>query len=72
MWIHTAILSSQAVDRVVGLRLGTDKAREGIGSEGASVATLFVHITNVDLDRGVILGANEAVGGRANCASLSI
>lgn len=63
---RTAILGSQAVERVISLRLGTEEAREGIGLEGTGVATVLVNITNVDLDSGVVLGTDEAVSGRAS------
>ena len=63
--ILTTILGGKAVDGVISLGLGTDVAREGIGGEGAGVATVLVNTANVDLDRGVVLGANKAVSGRA-------
>lgn len=68
-YTHTSIIGGQAVERVVSLGLSTDKARERIGGEGTGVATVCVNITNVDLDRGVVLGANEAVGCRAGAMS---
>lgn len=66
---RTTILGGKAVERVIGLRLGADEAGEGVGGEGASVAAVLVNITNVDLNGGVVLGANEAVSGRANNGS---
>lgn len=65
----TAILGGKAVDRVIGLGLGADVAREGVGLEGAGVATVLVNVANVDLDRGVILGTDQSVGGRATLSS---
>lgn len=61
----TAILGSKTVDGVISLRLLADKTREGIGSEATSVATAGIDITNVDLDRGVILGSDQTVCGGA-------
>lgn len=67
--ILTAILGGKAVDRVVRLGLGANVAREGVGREGAGVATVGVNVANVDLDRGVILGTDQSVGGRATLSS---
>lgn len=61
-----AILSSKTIKGVVRFRLPTDKAREDIGLEGTSVTTGSIDLTNVDLDRGVILGSDNTVSGRAN------
>ena len=61
----TTILGGKAVDRVIGLGLGTNVAREGVGGEGAVVATVLVNTSDVDLDGSVVLGANEAVSGGA-------
>jgi hypothetical protein len=59
------VLGGEAVDRVIGLGLGTDVAREGVGGEGAVVAAVLVNTSDVDLDGSVVLGANEAVSGGA-------
>jgi len=59
------IVGGKAVDGVISLGLGTDVAREGVGGEGAGVATVLVNTADVDLDGRVVLGANEAVSGGA-------
>jgi hypothetical protein len=51
----------------VGIRLalGADKAGEGVGGELLGVDAILVQLANVDLDRGVVLGSDDAVGGGA-------
>ena len=63
--IRTTILGGKAVDGVISLALGTNVAREGVGGERAGVTTVLINITNVELDRGVVLGTDQAVSGRA-------
>jgi hypothetical protein len=63
--IRTSILGGKTVERVISLGLSTDEAREGVGGEGTGVAAVLVNIANVDLDRGVVLGTDKAVSGRA-------
>lgn len=61
----TAVLSGQTVDAVISFSVATNETAKSIGTEAASAATFSVDIGNVDLDRGVVLGSDEAVGGRA-------
>jgi hypothetical protein len=56
---------SETVKRVVRLGLLADETAESIGGEGVGETTFSIDITNVDLDRGVVLGSDETVGGRA-------
>jgi hypothetical protein len=56
---------SETVKRVVRLGLLADETTESIGGEGVGETTFSIDITNVDLDRGVVLGSDETVGGRA-------
>lgn len=63
--VHTAILSSQTVNAVVSLGFATDETAESVGGEGARQTAVSTDIADVNLNRGVILGSNETVGGRA-------
>ena len=45
--------------------LSTDKPRESKGGEAAIIEAILINVTNVDLDRGVVLGRDDPVGGRA-------
>ena len=55
----------QAVEGVVALAHGADEAAEGVGLVLAGVPAVFVDLANGELDRGVVLGLDDAVGGRA-------
>lgn len=44
----------------------TDEAADGVSLEGASVdASLGVDITNIDLNGGMVVGSDQALGPRA-------
>ena len=45
--------------------LSTNKARKSKGGEVASVYTIGIQMANINLDRGVVLGSNKPIGGRA-------
>ena len=45
--------------------LSTDESRESEGGEAAIVQPILINMSNVDLDRGVVLGRDDPVGGRA-------
>ena len=57
----TSLLSSQPVDRVVGLTHASYLTAESDGGgslEGLAVST---DVSDLDLDRGVVLGGDESV-----------
>lgn len=58
-------LLGELVKAVVRGTLVTDEPAEGEGGELASVETLLVNVANVNLDGSVVLGGDQAVGGRA-------
>jgi hypothetical protein len=68
----TAILLSETVKGVIRLGFLADEATESIGGEGVGETTFSIDITDVDLDRGVVLGSDETVGGRAKKKSSRI
>jgi hypothetical protein len=45
--------------------LSTDESRESKGGEAAIVEPILIDMSDVDLDRGVVLGRDDPVGGRA-------
>jgi hypothetical protein len=59
-------LSGKTVDRIISLGLLANETAKGIGREAAGIATAGINITNIDLDRGVVLGSDQTVGGGAN------
>ena len=50
------------VEGLVGVASLADTARESIGDVGAGHLARLVDLGDVDLDRGVVLGRDEAVG----------
>ena len=56
----------ETVEGIVRLSFLTEETTESIGGESVLGTTFSVNVSNVDLDRGVVLGSDETVGGRAN------
>ncbi len=50
------------VEGLVGVASLADTAREGVGDVGAGHLARLVDLGDVDLNRGVVLGRDEAVG----------
>ena len=63
--ILTAILLSKTIEGVVRFSFLTNKAPESVGGEGVGITTISIALAYINLNRGVILGSNETVGGRA-------
>lgn len=63
--LEETVALGQAVDGVVALTHGADEAAEGVGLVLAGVAAVLVDLADGDLDGGVVLGLDDAVGGRA-------
>lgn len=63
--LEVAVLSAEAVKRVVSLRGHADESGEDVGLGGAGEAASLVDISNVELDRGVVLGGDKTAGSRA-------
>lgn len=55
--------SSESVQSFVSSSFLSDESTQSVGSEFAVVVSFSVDVTNVDLNRGVILGGDELVGG---------
>lgn len=71
--LDQTITLSQAVQRIVRLAHGTDEAAKGVDVvlAGDSAARL-VNLGDRDLNGGVVLGLNDAVGGRALAGDVAI
>ena len=63
--LDQAGLLSKAVNRVVGASLLAQEAADGEGGGLSGVDSLLVNVGEVDLHGSVILGGDQAVGGRA-------
>lgn len=63
--LEVAVTLSEAVDAVVGLAHGANEAAEGVGLSLASESAVLVDLGDADLNRAVVLGLDDAVGGAA-------
>lgn len=60
-----SIALGKAVEGVVALAAGTDEAAQSVGLVLAGVAAVLVNLADGDLDGGVVVGLDDAVGGAA-------
>jgi hypothetical protein len=63
--LEVTVTLSEAVDAVVRLAHGADEAAESVGLGLASESAVLVDLGDADLDRAVVLGLDDAVGGAA-------
>lgn len=63
--LEEAVTLGQAVDGVVALAHGANETAEGVGLVLAGVAAVLVDLADGDLSGSVVLGLDDAVGGRA-------
>ena len=61
--LEEAVLLCKPVQAVVRLAHGAHEAAEGIDLVVASVAAVLVNLADAELDRGVVLGLDDASGG---------
>jgi hypothetical protein len=62
--LEEAVLLCEPVEAVVGLTHGANETADGVGLVVAGVAAVLVNLANAELDRGVVLGPDDASGGR--------
>lgn len=71
--LEETVTLSKAVHGIVGLAHGADEAAEGVdvvlAGDGAAV---LVDLGDVDLDRAVVLGLDDAVGGAALAGDVTV
>ena len=63
--LEEAVSLGKPVHGVVRLAHGAHEAAEGIGLVLAGVAAVLVNLADAELDRGVVLGLDNAAGGAA-------
>lgn len=63
--LQETVTLSEAVEGIVGLAHGADEAGESVDLVLASVSAVLIDLANGDLDGGVVLGLDDAVGGAA-------
>jgi hypothetical protein len=70
--LEEAILLCEPVEAVVALAHGAHEAAEGVDLIVAGVAAVLVNLADADLDGGVVLGLDDASGGRLEGISIAI
>jgi hypothetical protein len=69
--LEEAILLCEPVEAVVALAHGADEAAEGVDLVVAGVAAVLVNLADADLDGSVVLGLDDASGGRLEGISIA-
>jgi hypothetical protein len=62
--LEEAVLLCEPVEAVVGLAHGANETADGVSLVVAGVAAVLVNLANAQLNRGVVLGPDDASGGR--------
>lgn len=70
--LEEAVLLCEPVEAVVALAHGTDEARQGVDLVVTGVAAVLVNLADADLDRGVVLGLDDASGGGLGVVSIAV
>lgn len=71
--LDEAVTLGQSVQGIVGLAHGADEAAEGVNVVlAADGAARLVNLGDGDLDGGVVLGLDDAVGGRALAGDVAV
>ena len=68
--LEEAVLLCEPVEAVVALAHGADEAAEGVDLVLAGVAAALVNLANAELDGSVVLGLDDASGGRLGDISI--
>jgi hypothetical protein len=69
--LEEAVLLCEPVEAVVALAHGTDEAADGVWLDIAGVAAVLVNLGDADLDGCVVLGPDDASGGRLEIVLVS-
>jgi hypothetical protein len=70
--LEEAVLLCEPVEAVVALAHGADETADGVGLGLAGVATVLVNLGDADLDGTMVLGPDDATGGRLGGISIAI
>jgi hypothetical protein len=70
--LEETILLCEPVEAVVALAHGADEAAEGVDLVVARVAAVLVNLADADLDGSVVLGLDDASGGRLGGISIAL
>lgn len=70
--LQQTITLGEAVESVVALTHGANEAAEGVNLVLASVTTVLIDLADGDLDGGVVLSLDDAVGRRALAGDVAV
>ena len=70
--LEVSVTLSEAVQGVITLTTGTDETAQSVGVVLAGVATVLVNLADGDLDGGVVVGLDDAVGGAALAGHVAV
>ena len=70
--LEVTVTLGQTVEGVIALATGADEAAESVGVVLAGVAAVLVNLADGDLDRGVVVGLDDAVGGAALAGHVAV
>lgn len=70
--LEVSIALGQAVEGVIALAAGTDEAAKSVGLVLAGVAAVLVNLADGELDGGVVVGLDDAVGGAALAGHVAV
>lgn len=70
--LEETVLLCEPVEAVVALTHGANEAAEGVDLVLAGVAAVLVNLADAELDRGVVLGLDDASGGRLGGISIAL
>lgn len=62
----------KAVEGVIALAAGTDETAQSVDLVLTGVAAVLVNLANGELDRGVVVGLDDAVGGAALAGHVTV
>jgi len=70
--LEVAVTLSKTVEGVIALAAGTDEAAQSVGLVLAGVATVLIDLADGNLDGGVVVGLDDAVGGAALAGHVAV
>lgn len=70
--LEEAVLLCESVKAVVGLAHGANEAGDGVDLVVPGVAAVLVNLADAQLDRGVVLGPDDASGSRAFAGDVEV
>lgn len=70
--LQVAVTLSEAVEGVIALTAGTDETAESVGLVLTGVAAVLVNLADGQLDGGVVVGLDDAVGGAALAGHVAV